>query len=113
MIVWNSADRLIRQAKIAYRMWLALHPSVEKGLQLKYDSLFAEKRYDRASCHEVGTTTRYRVGFLIADCQLLICYWRLADKAIWQCEIENRKSGDPPATAWWYGPRKPQLERSS
>ena len=47
MIVWNGADRLIRQAKIAYRMWLALHPLVEKGLQLKYDLLIAEKRYDQ------------------------------------------------------------------
>ena len=46
-IKWNSADRLIRQAKIAYRMWLPLHPSDEKALQLKYDSLIAEKRYDR------------------------------------------------------------------
>ena len=58
MIVWNSADRLIRQAKIAYRMWLTLHPSVEKGLQLKYESLIAETRYDRASCNEGSTTTR-------------------------------------------------------
>jgi len=47
MIVWDNADRLIRQAKIAYRMWLALHPSVEKGLQLKYDLRIAEKRYDQ------------------------------------------------------------------
>ena len=63
MIVWNSVDRLIRQVKIAYRMWLALHPSVETGLQLKYERLIAEKRYDRASSHEVSTTTRKRVGF--------------------------------------------------
>ena len=56
MIVWNRVDRLIRQAKIAYRMWLAVHPSVEKGFQLKYDLRIAEKRYDRASCHEVSTT---------------------------------------------------------
>jgi len=47
MIVWNRADRLIRHAKIAYRMWFALHPSVEGGLQLKYEPLIAEKRYDR------------------------------------------------------------------
>jgi hypothetical protein len=58
MIVWNRTDRLIRQAKIAYRMWLALHPSVETDLQLKYEPLIAEKRYDRASCHEVSTTMR-------------------------------------------------------
>jgi hypothetical protein len=42
----NGADRLIRQAKIAYRMWLPLHPSDEKALQLKYDSLIGEKSYD-------------------------------------------------------------------
>jgi hypothetical protein len=47
MIVWNGADRLIWQAKIAYRMRLPVHPSDENGLQLKYDSLIAEKRYDR------------------------------------------------------------------
>jgi len=47
MNVWNSADRMIRQAKIAHRMWLALHPLAEKGLQLKYDILIADKRYDR------------------------------------------------------------------
>jgi hypothetical protein len=47
MIVGNSADRMIKQAKIAYRIRLALHPLAEKGLQLKYDILTAEKRYDR------------------------------------------------------------------
>lgn len=48
MTIKNSDNCcLIWNAKIAHRRGQALHPLADGALQLKYDLLIAEKRYDR------------------------------------------------------------------
>ena len=65
MIIKNSDNCCLTwNAKIAHRAWQALHPLADGVLQLKYDLLIVEKRYDRGPrCHEViSTTTRYKTA---------------------------------------------------
>jgi len=49
----------------------------------------------------VSTTTRQRVGLLIADLRLPIAIG-LGRNMNLKSAIDNWQSDDPPATAWWY-----------
>jgi len=52
--IWN--------AKIAHRAWQALHPLADGALQLKYDLLIAEKRYDQGTSSLIKLMTSRGVG---------------------------------------------------